>query len=535
MSFWKKSSIKVAGLLLTGLTLFGTGSNNGQKEDNKPQTAKTDSIDIKPVVKKPTLNITYRTDTLEKRSPILLYNQNGNIIRHYRDNDSLYRMKMHLFVHEAWHTHNLNTGFKVKYKLSPQKYRKLLAHDEISANLAALNSLILEYTFADNKKEFLDSICAKSKYFSFYFDEVAKGNINPLSSDSTMVEKDRSLRMNGIMKVWMERSYPAYCERQKRMLFRYLQRKGIYEENERAYSKVLHEMYDIGGIDFWKYAKSDIKLNDIAIIDDLTKINTFPKENKILFAEIKKYAPMVEKIEDDKQRSYAIQHLLIASEIKAEINEKNYIIDDNITGILYNKIKTRYANDPTFFAFVKHSSVSTKPSGLIKDANAPSLDDFIGKIYDFDGINLKDKIANFTHLDLPWQPDKFWNMCNVGSLFLSEWSDMPVAYISTLPKDKNIQVTSSKTIATKYVNQHRSSKQYVDIPNFNEPILIALNQDQMQELKNIYADFYNMEETKEFSQDNIEQLRGLKQNKKKSAKTAMYANRKRKNYNGKTR
>ena len=177
MSFWKKSNIKIAGLLLTGLTLFGTGSDSGQKEGSDPKTAKTDSIDAKPIVEKPTMNITYQTDTLERRSAILLYNLNGRIIRYYRDNDPLYRMEMYLFVHEAWHTHNLNTGFKSKHKFSPQEYRKLLVHDEISANLAALNSLILEYTFSDNKKEFLDSICADSRYFSFYFNEVAEGKI----------------------------------------------------------------------------------------------------------------------------------------------------------------------------------------------------------------------------------------------------------------------------------------------------------------------------------------------------------------------
>lgn len=535
MNFWKKSNIKVAGLLLTGLTLFGTGSNNSQKEDNEPQTAKTDNIDIKPVVKKPTLNITYRTDTLEKRSLILLYNQNGNIIRHYRDNDSLYRMKMHLFVHEAWHTHNLNTGFKSKYKLSPQKYRKLLAHDEISANLASLNSLILEYTFADNKKEFLDSICAQNKYFSFYFNEVANGKINPLSTDSAMIEKDRTLRMNGIMKIWMERSYPAYSERQKRMLFRYLERNGIQKEQETAYKKVLHEMYNIGGIDFWKYAKSDIKLSNIAIIDDLTKINTFPKENKQLFAEIKKYAPMVEKIENDKQRAFAIQHLLIASEIKAEIQEKNYVVDDKITSILYNKISSRYAKDPSFYAFVRHSASNTRPLSLIKDKDTTSLDDFINIIYTFNDVDLKEKITDFAYNDVPCQPDKFWNISHSGNMCFAEWNDVHAAYIHTLPKIKILQTTQPKNMAEKYDQPHRSSKQYVDIPNFNEPILIALKPEQVQKLKNIYAEFHNLEETKEFSQDNIEQLRGLKQNKKKSTKTIMYANRKRRNSDGKTR
>ena len=520
--------------MLTGLTLFGTGSDSGQKDDNS-QPPKADSVNITPVVKNPVLNITYQTDTLKKRTNILLYNQNGNIIRHYRDNDKLYSMKMHLFVHEAWHTHNLNTGFKSKYKFSPQKYRELLAHDEISANLASLNSLILEYTFADNKKDFLDSICAKSKYFSFYFNEVAKGKINPLSTDSAMIEKDHSLRVNGIIKTWMERSYPAYSERQKRMLFRYLERNGIYSEHKRAYNKVLHEMYTIGGIDFWKYAKSDIKLSNIAIVDDLTKINTFPKENKHLFAQIKKHIPMIEKIDNDNQRAFAIQHLLIASEIKAEIQEKNYIVDDKITSILYNKISSRYAKDPTFYTFVRHSASNTRPLSLIKDKDTTSLDDFINIIYTFNNVDLKEKITDFTYNDVPCQPDKFWNMSHSGNMYFAEWNDVPAAYIHTLPKIKILQTTQPKNMAEKYDQPHRSSKQYVDIPNFNEPILIALSPAQKQELKRIYADFYDMEETKEFSKDTIPQLRGLVSNTQKTSRKTNFTDKKRRAFNGKTR
>lgn len=535
MSFWKKSNIKLAGLLLTGLTLFGTGSDSGQKAESNPKTAKTDTLDARPIVKKPILNITYQTDTLKKRSPILLYNPNGRIIRHYRDNDPLYKMEMYLFVHEAWHTHNLNTGFKSKYTFSPQEYRKLLVHDEISANLAALNSLILEYTFADNKKEFLYSICAKSKSFSFYFNEVAKGKINPLSTDSAMIEKDHSLRMNGIIKTWMERSYPYYSERQKRIFFRYLELNGIYSENQRAYNKVLNEMYTIGGIDFWKYAKSDIKLNNIAIVDDLTKINTFPKKNKRLFAQIKKYIPMIEKIDNDNQRAFAIQHLLIASEIKAKIQEKNYIVDDKITAILYNKISSRYAKDPTFYTFVRNSASNTRPLSLIKDKDTTSFDDFMNIIYTFNNVDLKEKITDFAYNDVPCQPDKFWNMSYSGNTCFAEWNDVPAAYIHTLPKVKTLQTKAPKNMAEKYGRPHRSSKQYIDIPNFNEPILIALTPDQAQELKKIYADFYNMEETKEFSQNTIPQLSGLVSNAQKTSRKTKFADKKRSTFNGKTR
>lgn len=535
MSFWKKSNIKIAGLLLTGLTLFGTGSDSGQKEGSDPKTAKTDSIDAKPIVEKPTLNITYQTDTLERRSPILLYNLNRRIIRYYRDNDPLYRMEMYLFVHEAWHTHNLNTGFKSKHRFSPQEYRKLLAHDEISANLAALNSLILEYTFADNKKEFLDNICAKSKSFFFYFNEVAKGKINPLSTDSAMIEKDHSLRMNGVIKTWMERSYPAYSKRHKRIFFRYLERNGIYSENQKAYNKVLNEMYTIGGIDFWKYAKSDIQLNNIAIVDDLTMINTFPKENKRLFAQIKKYIPMIEKIDNDNQRALAIQHLLIASEIKAKIQEKNYIVDDKITAILYNKISSRYAKDPTFYTFVRNSASNTKPLSLIKDKDTTSFDDFMNIIYTFNNVDLKEKITDFAYNNVPCQPDKFWNMSYSGNTSFAEWNDVPAAYIHTLSKVKTLQTKAPKNMAEKYDRPHRSGKRYIDIPNFNEPILISLTQDQEQELKKIYADFYNMEETKEFSQNTIPQSRELVSNAQKTSRKTKFADKKRNTFNGKTR
>ena len=128
--------------------------------------------------------------------------------------------------------------------------------------------------------------------------------------------------------------------------------------------------------------------------------------------------------------------MLIASEIKAKIQEKNYIVDDKITAILYNKISSRYAKDPTFYTFVRNSASNTKPFSLIKDKDTTSFDDFMNIIYTFNNVDLKEKITDFAYNNVPCQPDKFWNMSYSGNTSFAEWNDVPAAYIHTLSKVK---------------------------------------------------------------------------------------------------
>ena len=401
MNLWNKIKSGSTALLIGGAALFGLNSDKNSPPKQEKPVPKV--IIDKPTVKNPSVQITYQTDTLKKHSSILLYNLNNHIYRHYRKGDSSYRMRMHLFVHENWHSHNNNLNFRMKI-FSPYEYRKLCIHDEISACLCSLNSLIIEYNLTDKKEEFLKYFANPNNLFSFYFKEVANGNIDPFSTNPSMIEKDRKLRVNGMINNWMRRIYKGYAGSQQRMLLNYTKRIGIHKSQDKAYKKALNHMYSMGGINFWKYVDKDIKVNDNSILNSLNKIKSLPNSGKNLVSDIQRYFPLVEKIQDDTQRHIALQHLLISAEIKTEMaksKNNNYIDNKQIATILYNKIKTRYSLDKSFTEFTETGCLSTKKT--IYDVNDnESLDDFVNKVYYTKKWgNLKDMINDFEAKDVP--------------------------------------------------------------------------------------------------------------------------------------
>ena len=496
MKLSNKIKFGIPTLMLGSFALFGACQNkDSPKNENTPQEKII--VDV-PTVKNPTLRISYNTDTLENYSPILLYNQNGRIFRHYRKDDASYKMILYLFVHEAWHTHNLDLGYKI-HKYSPQQYRKLLAHDEISANLTSLNSLIFEYSFSDNKQKFLKRFTKSNNMFSTYFKEVALGNIDPFSKDSVMIEKDLSLRINSVMDSWMARAYKSYADRQQRMVFNYIQLHGLFDEHNKNYQKMLHGMYNIGGIDFWKYAKKDININDVALINNLAKVQSFSKKNKTAIKEIKRYIPQIEKITNDEERFIALQHLIISSELKAKFIDNNYEVDYNLTSILYNKIRTSHINDDTFDEFAKSSMLFSKKFVYNNDYNKEShLNEFISAVYTINGIDLSKKINDFDAKDVPYRSDiNLWSMMSNHADILKRetFDETLMTYVRVSKKTSSFSEKHEKQ-----PHPRRSELQYIDIPNFWEPILIASTTEQIAELKKMYDKFENMSETKEFSE-----------------------------------
>ena len=496
MNFFNKIKSKIPALLLGGLTVLGISSSADKKSDiaenNAKPAQKTEVVNSK--VKKPIFTVFYFTDTIEKRSPILLFNNRRTIIRHYRANDELYRMRIHLFAHEAWHTHNLNTGFRDKYKLSPKQYRKLLSHDEISADLVALNTQILEYELSDDKTEFLKKY--NNSFYSFYFKEVAKGEIDPSSTNPKMREKDYKLRINGIMKAWMERSYESYSGRHHVMLFNYIRRYGLYGSHNKNYQMLLHRMYTIGGIDFWKYAEQDIKTNDVDLFNNLTKIKSFPKKDGTIIEEIKKFAPLLEEITDDNQRTAAVQHLIISSEIKAKIINNSYDIDHKIANILYNKTYTKYMQDENFADFAAQASLLSKKIRINEVEPKISLDDFIEKTYSLNGVDLSKIINNFSSENIPYTPDKLALNFEAESNNIVLWNDLNEMLAANIKLQKeNTGADKPKNKYTPEVHSRRSGIQSVELPNFEEPILVALTAEQTELIRQTYKKFYASNET----------------------------------------
>lgn len=500
MRLWNKIKSKIPTLMLGGFVLFGQTSDKpsaplSQSEGKaKPQTEK---VVQKAKVKNPVISIAFQTDTIDKQSSVLLYNQNGKIYRHYQEggNNSRYRMRMYLFVHEDWHSHNLKLGFKDYGGYSPQQYRNLIAHDEISANLASLNALILEYTLSDNKKEFLEKYSRPRSYFSFYFKEVKNGNIDPFSTDKQMNLKDYGLRVNGMINRWMDRSFESYAERQRQMVFGYVTKYGLHKGSNTVYRKTLENMYFMGGIDFWKFADKDIDCNDIALLDNLRKIKVFPKRDKKLIREIRNNYYAAEKVQNDAERLAAVQHIIIASEIKKEMRDKHYEVNPNIVTILYNKAKTKYLNDKTFADFAAETAIMTKKF-YIKDAkNDSAFSDFIANVYNFNGENLSLKINDFDALDVPYKENKSLVEYNKDDNLIFD-SNIRMIPAATLKEAENENKAGNMIRVQDKARPRRSGVQYIEVPNFYEPILIDLNQQHKERLQQMFKDFYNLPEVR---------------------------------------
>lgn len=529
MVFVKKLKKKIPAILLSGLAVVGAFSFAGRKP--QPKNA-NDASSLKkevivPRVKNPIVNVFYRTDTILKRTPVLLYNNKGNIFRHYKAGDELYQMRLYLFTHEAWHTHNINTGFRDKYKLSPNQYRKLLSHDEISANLVSLNTMILEYMLSNDKEEYLKKFTPNG-FYSFYFKEVAKGNIDPFSTDSAMIEKDMSLRINGIMKTWMERSYDSYSSRQKPMFFNYIRRFGLYEPHDANYQALLHKMYNIGGIDFWKYAEKDISVKDVDLFENLTAVKSFSKRNSAALEEIKKFAPLLENIVDNKQRIAAIQHLIISSEIKAKIMANNYAIDEKITTILYNKTRTKYMQDKDFASFADRTSLLTGSAKLYQNEQKISLNDFIHKVYMLDDVDLSKKINNFRRSNLPYKPDNIHFNYEADNSDIIVWNDMNEMMAATIQIPDNNAVAPKTTPKSQVpeVKPRRSAIQSVELPNFEEPILVNLNTKQIEMLRRLYQNFANIVKLEKTNDERNQKSGGKQQDKIRKIRSSKWKSRK---------
>ena len=487
MRFRTKLKLGMSAFVLGALTLFGV-SRGSKPDDLEPENQNIN----KPTVKKPRYRVTYTTDTIEQRSSILLYNQNGKIHRFYRDNDSMYRLKLFLFVHEAWHTHNNNLGFR-KHKFSLRQYQKLLIHDEISACLAALNSLILEYSFSDDKETFLKNITKPNRFFSFYFKKVASGDIVPFSNDSNMIKKDLSLRVNGAIKTWMSKSYDSYSKRQKKMVLNYIQLNGLFNDNQKTYQKMVQGMYKIGGIDFWKYVKEDVQVSDLSLLAGLPKVASFSKKNSTAINEIKKFMPLLENIYDDKQRALAVQHLIISSEIKAKIIDKKYKVNEQTATILYNKSRLAHEGDNSFSEFVEENTILSKKLFFSGEKKAMDLNQFIKEIYNLNGFDLTEVIKNFDTNDVPYIAEKSFFAQSASGKNTFVWNSYDEAFFEHEPHSDKAQIVAFQGPRTK-IKLRQSAPQYVDIPNFWEPILIAATPQQTEDLKNLYRDFNNQPE-----------------------------------------
>lgn len=478
---------------LTGaLTLFNLSVPRDDKpSDEGRQPVKTEKPAIKPdTVKTPIRNAVYFTDTLYQSTSTLMYYKADKIYRNYVDNNNLFKLQMQYVVHEDWHKHNYYCEFRYKYDYSPMEYCMLCMHDEISANLAAILSLRYEYLSSPDKA----AVIAKyeNTYAGFYFKAIKEGKINPESTNPAENEQEWIFLANGTRDMWMQTFAKQYSPNILKMMYFYIQKKGICPSNPKNYNAVKKYMYNIGGIDFNKYMNADIECPDIRpkIVDNLSKVNSFKNEKKDFVEEVVKNIPLLDSISPN-LRATAMQHILIAAKLKTTIaNEKNPVKVKSIITTQYNQLMYNMQHDITLNNFITNYSLN-------EFINNPEVQgernyrELINEIYTYKGVKLNKFIPKFSVNRVP-QTTHFYNKFFQQYTSETSMENLLNMYDETLPIDS---LRFEEPLPVGEVNQSRrrlSGELTMAIPNFRDPILTSMTAVQRDSLYQMIQDFENM-------------------------------------------
>ena len=441
-------------------------------------------------IKNPLTVVYFRNDTLDKSyGGGLLYYQNSSITRNYVENNEKYKLQLYLVTHEWWHSQNDLLKFRSGYLLSPYEFYRLCIYNEISATLASLLVKRYEYLAADNKKNFLSQ--HKYGYFSFYFNAIAQGKINPEDSSPLARNKEWKLIANGMKKVWMERFaehyYPSfhamlrsYCDKKVNLLWK-------QKNTHSTYLRLCHKMFNIGGVDFYNYMENDVDFqsDQLWITENIRKIKSMHGGSKKMLELLDAQIKLLSKISPEKQNE-ALQHLLISAQLKeilGKINKQKLEEQPNIIGLTYHKILNQMQRDQTFKSVVKSfMNVSSERCNLL--ANETDYENVLKELYTFRGNDLRTFIPNFVAAKVPVR-----SMINqdikeylTTNSFISDNSDIFSVYTETADEEKSLALLPkflekaslpSQSLPIRQRKKHLSTLLHVIVPNFSQPILLA--------------------------------------------------------------
>ena len=189
------------------------------------------------------------------------YNSITNNIKIGNGPDSQLNLQT-IMTHEQKHKDNANEGEKgiEGYWMSLEQYYKLCRYNEISANIAEVLYLREEYIQAKTDEEREQIAKTRDGEFSFYFDAIKRGEIDPFTSDPEKFMEEMKFIAQGTQKMWMENHLDFYNENQLpgQVLAYYNRIDNIFVTdrdfypNEGNYIFAKHIAFgtNLGGIDF---------------------------------------------------------------------------------------------------------------------------------------------------------------------------------------------------------------------------------------------------------------------------------------------
>lgn len=492
-SIWKNLQNRYAAYAAALVMGASAGScvfeNTSQNKDEKKNTVENvANAKHKLKVLKPVKEIKYVTDTLDNSGRTLLYYSAGKITRNYVEKNNMYRMALPLFSHEDWHAHNDEIKWRRRYKYTPFEYYKLCMHDEISANIAALLTTRFQYIRSEDKKKFAQSY--KGRVFGFYFDEVAKGNIKPESTNPKDKVKEWAFIANGMQKAWMTRCAKGYMPSIYSMMKRYVGLYGFIDEDEsrKNYEYVRKYMYRIGGVNFDKYMKQDIVPTDdrVYVSDCLKSIKSLRDDGAEILNYVNGNSPLLRQVGFEKQTE-AFQHLLISAKLKHMLSSRSKkALQENpqIADICYRQIMYKFAHDKTFAKSVENFPSITVGNCGIKATDKDEYRKIISQMYTFKGVDLSENIQDFKLGFVPVHNSDFYS-----------FNGMPFHW--DFPMGTQIETNSAKVentdfsmiaaaeknkCAKKIYKKRESGWQTIEAPNYREPILTAAGKQDMAKI-----------------------------------------------------
>lgn len=481
------------------LTIAGFGllsqTFNGCTSSPEPEKVPVQKVQT-PKVNKPVTGLEYRTDTLyHGTSTLMYYQKKDGIIRNFLENNESFRLQMTYAVHEWWHSCNAKTGYRSRLKFTPYEYFRLCMHDEISANMAALLTVRYEYLSAKDKKAVLKKY-QKSQY-EFYIDAVKNGKIKPESTDSLDRENEWRLIANGTRDMWMEKFSRHYASCYNyRMVSNYIKCVGLFEASRNNYNIVRRKMYNIGGVDFLSYMDKDIEPvnNLVTIKENILKVRAFRKGRKEMLDFVESNYDVLKNI-DVSHQDEAFQHVFISARLKymlKGVSKENLATHPQIVTSCYEHIITALKSDKSFEDFLKKSnSIDGSRCMVIRNSGKKEYLENIRRMYTFSGVDLTGQIKDFDVKNVPYS-DKLESWNTISGNLLHPFTDiqeenrmLEVRTLKELPKEEHAQKLSSVSVPKRRI----SGKQQLDIPNFNEPILVAASAEQTEEIYDMMRAF----------------------------------------------
>jgi len=220
----------------------------------------------------PKMKIDYQVDTLANANESAYFSHGSReVVIHYIEgtgeqvkSTNEWNNTDETRAHEHKHRYNHDNGM-YNMPMNLEQYYKVCCHDEISANMAGLLQLREEYKMAKTEKE-REKIASSTKasLFSYYFDAVKEGKIDPFATSKQDFEKEMKFIATETQKMWLNRYATTQYDSPHVSMTRRWMATHDYDElksNPQNYEKAREIAYTIGGIDFRKYM-DDIPLTN---------------------------------------------------------------------------------------------------------------------------------------------------------------------------------------------------------------------------------------------------------------------------------